>query len=265
MIFFTKSILSLILLGMGILNMIVMLQILGRTGEKKSDPKRLRMIHRVNGYLFILFFLVISYICIKIMRGMGQDLNPRAALHATIASATFFLLCFKILIVRHYKKYYSMGVPMGIGVVLLLLVTTATSAGYYFSMRGTGSFVPGMQEGLVKEGATVFNEKGCGDCHYADRRDSKIGPGLKDLFSLEKFTASGLPVTEENLRKQITAPFRAMPSYSGLSEKEMEALVAFLKERLADYKVPRRIMVLDHLPRTPTGKVLKTKLRELST
>lgn len=231
MIFFTKSILSLVLLGMGILNLIVMLQLLGRAGEKKPDPKRLRMIHRVNGYLFILFFLVISYICIKIMRGMGQDLNPRAALHGMMASATFFLLSIKILIVRHYKKFYSMGVPMGIGVVLLLLVTTATSAGYYFSMRGATSFqiVPGTQTGLVKEGAAIFNEKGCADCHYAHRRDSKIGPGLKDLFKLERFAVSGLSVTEENLRKQITAPFRAMPSYSGLSEKEMEALVAFLK------------------------------------
>jgi acyl-CoA synthetase (AMP-forming)/AMP-acid ligase II len=35
------------------------------------------------------------------------------------------------------------------------------------------------------------------------------------------------------------------------------ALRAFCAERLADYKVPRRIWFLDELPRNPTGKVLK--------
>ena len=40
------------------------------------------------------------------------------------------------------------------------------------------------------------------------------------------------------------------------------ALIAFLKENLADYKVPRRALVLPALPRNATGKILKTALRE---
>jgi acyl-CoA synthetase (AMP-forming)/AMP-acid ligase II len=32
--------------------------------------------------------------------------------------------------------------------------------------------------------------------------------------------------------------------------------------RLAGYKLPRSIEVVDDLPRTPTGKVLKRELRE---
>ncbi len=39
------------------------------------------------------------------------------------------------------------------------------------------------------------------------------------------------------------------------------AIRAFLRERLADYKVPRRIVLLPVLPRNPTGKILKTTLR----
>jgi acyl-CoA synthetase (AMP-forming)/AMP-acid ligase II len=39
-----------------------------------------------------------------------------------------------------------------------------------------------------------------------------------------------------------------------------EALRVFLLERLADYKVPRRITVLDVLPRNESGKVLKSQL-----
>jgi len=38
---------------------------------------------------------------------------------------------------------------------------------------------------------------------------------------------------------------------------DADSLRAFCVERLADYKVPRRIWFLDVLPRNPTGKVLK--------
>ena len=40
------------------------------------------------------------------------------------------------------------------------------------------------------------------------------------------------------------------------------ALLAFARERLAGYKLPRSIDFVDDLPRTPTGKVLKRELRE---
>ncbi len=41
-----------------------------------------------------------------------------------------------------------------------------------------------------------------------------------------------------------------------------KALHGFVRERLADYKVPRRIVFLPALPRNATGKVLKTELRK---
>ncbi|MFN3408609.1 MAG: long-chain-fatty-acid--CoA ligase [Limisphaerales bacterium] len=40
------------------------------------------------------------------------------------------------------------------------------------------------------------------------------------------------------------------------------AVLQFLRERLADYKVPKRVEVLPALPRNATGKILKTALRE---
>jgi long-chain acyl-CoA synthetase len=47
----------------------------------------------------------------------------------------------------------------------------------------------------------------------------------------------------------------------GQSVEETE-LRNFLRKRLADYKVPRKIIVLPALPRNATGKILKTALRE---
>lgn len=46
-----------------------------------------------------------------------------------------------------------------------------------------------------------------------------------------------------------------------LDEKQ---LLGFLKQRLADYKLPRRIMFVEALPRNATGKILKTTLRQMT-
>ncbi len=41
-----------------------------------------------------------------------------------------------------------------------------------------------------------------------------------------------------------------------------KSILQSLRGKLADYKVPRRVLFLDALPRNPTGKVLKTALRD---
>lgn len=55
-------------------------------------------------------------------------------------------------------------------------------------------------------------------------------------------------------------------AYIALSEGatfEEAAFLRFLKDRLADYKVPRRVIQLPALPRNATGKILKTALRAM--
>jgi long-chain acyl-CoA synthetase len=47
------------------------------------------------------------------------------------------------------------------------------------------------------------------------------------------------------------------------STLEERALQRFVKERLADYKVPRRVVLMPALPRNATGKILKTALRQM--
>ena len=41
-----------------------------------------------------------------------------------------------------------------------------------------------------------------------------------------------------------------------------DELTAFCKERLAPYKYPREFRFVDVLPRGPSGKILKTELRQ---
>ena len=49
---------------------------------------------------------------------------------------------------------------------------------------------------------------------------------------------------------------------AGGGEPDVEAIQEFARERLARFKVPKRIIVMDELPKTGTGKIQKYVLRE---
>ena len=44
---------------------------------------------------------------------------------------------------------------------------------------------------------------------------------------------------------------------------DLENILAFAKERLAQYKCPREVMIVEALPRTPNGKVKRSELQDL--
>lgn len=46
--------------------------------------------------------------------------------------------------------------------------------------------------------------------------------------------------------------------------KTSQTISQLTKERLANYKRPRQLITVDKLPRNPSGKILKTKLREMA-
>jgi long-chain acyl-CoA synthetase len=60
-------------------------------------------------------------------------------------------------------------------------------------------------------------------------------------------------------RGEQPVAFVAAAEGQGMNEK---ALIEFIRSRLADYKVPKQIIVLPSLPKNATGKILKTELRK---
>jgi len=40
-------------------------------------------------------------------------------------------------------------------------------------------------------------------------------------------------------------------------------ILRFCRDRLADYKIPREVRVMDALPRTATGKIAKLELKKV--
>jgi long-chain acyl-CoA synthetase len=74
-------------------------------------------------------------------------------------------------------------------------------------------------------------------------------PGIKEAAVISR--------PDERKGEQPIA-YVALNEGATLDERE---LIKYMRERLADYKVPRQVHVLPALPRNATGKILKTALR----
>ena len=55
---------------------------------------------------------------------------------------------------------------------------------------------------------------------------------------------------------------KAFVSLKAGAEVTTDELVAHCKERMAAYKYPRQVVVVDELPKTVTGKILRRELRD---
>jgi acyl-CoA synthetase (AMP-forming)/AMP-acid ligase II len=100
------------------------------------------------------------------------------------------------------------------------------------------------------------------------RDDEMIVSGGENVFpaEVEELLASheaieeaaAVGVDDEKFGQRLKA-FVVLRQGSDLSEDEIKK---YVKENLANYKVPREVVFVDELPRNPTGKVLKRDLEE---
>jgi cytochrome c5 len=80
----------------------------------------------------------------------------------------------------------------------------------------------------TESGKEVFNAN-CSGCHHADRKDTKVGPGLQGLFSNPKLPASGRPTSEENVRATVVNGQGKMPPFKHLEDSKIKALIDYMK------------------------------------
>ncbi len=113
----------------------------------------------------------------------------------------------------------------------------------------------------------VFNEEGY--LFVVDRLKDMVITGGENVYpreveevlykwpSVEECAVIGLPDPEYGER--VTACIVMKEKAGQLDEKELKA---FLKKSLAAYKVPKQYIVVDELPKAPTGKPLKRELKK---
>jgi 2-aminobenzoate-CoA ligase len=71
----------------------------------------------------------------------------------------------------------------------------------------------------------------------------------------------GLP---DELRGQVVAAFVVAREGATADDGLAKELQGFVKERIAPYKYPRRVVFVDELPKTATGKLQRYRLRDPS-
>src|ERR1019366_6559375 len=134
------------------------------------------------------------------------------------------------------------------------------------------------------DGATAetFDEKGrlrTGDIGVMDARGNiRITDRKKDMFIVGGFNAYPAEIEAVLLRHagvaqvavvgapddrlgEVGVAFVVPRAGAAIDEQE---LIAWSRERMANYKVPRRVVRVDALPTNATGKVLKNRPREMA-
>jgi acyl-CoA synthetase (AMP-forming)/AMP-acid ligase II len=141
----------------------------------------------------------------------------------------------------------------------------ATMAGYHRRPEETARV---LRDGWVHTGdlGTVDAD---GDLHYRGRLKEMIKTGgfSVDPREVERVIAAQAGVAEvavvgvpdEHWGEMVVA----FVAGAGAGAVDPEALRAACRERLAGYKVPKHVRVLDALPLNATGKVARARLREL--
>ncbi|MDO4322506.1 MAG: class I adenylate-forming enzyme family protein [Lachnospiraceae bacterium] len=104
---------------------------------------------------------------------------------------------------------------------------------------------------LVDRIKDIINRGGEKICSYDVENELYLMEGI------EEAAVVGIP--DSLYGETAAAMVKCAPGYA-LEEKEIQE---YLKERMAKYKVPTKIMFVEQIPLTPNGKVNKRKIREM--
>ena len=131
---------------------------------------------------------------------------------------------------------------------------------------------PEATETTIRDGWVFTGDAGFMDdegyVYLRDRLKDMVVSGGENIYPVEvENVLAGLPgvvevavigVPDETYGEALLA-FFAMKSGETV---DVDSMVEFCRNKLAGYKIPRRLELIDALPRNPSGKILKTVLRE---
>ena len=71
-------------------------------------------------------------------------------------------------------------------------------------------------------------------------------------------------VSDEKMGNKVRAFVCLKPGHSRNPVEFDEELKAFLRQRIAAYKIPKEIEIIEEIPKTITGKIKRSQLRSAS-
>jgi fatty-acyl-CoA synthase/long-chain acyl-CoA synthetase len=145
-----------------------------------------------------------------------------------------------------------------------LMVRNSTLAEYYNRPDATGK---SLHDGFFSVGDVAYKDAE-GYYYICDRKIDMIISGGVNIYPAEieavlhahpsVMDAAVIGVPDEQWGESVKAVVQLR---RGATDSAQE-LIAFCAERLAGYKKPRSLDIVDDLPRDPAGKLLKRKIRE---
>ena len=136
--------------------------------------------------------------------------------------------------------------------------------GYWNKPEATAESLPG---GELRTGDVGFMDEQ-GWFYLVDRKKDMINAAGYKVWPREvEDVLYGHPALREAAVVGVPDPYRgetvkAFVSLKPGTSATPEEIVAFAKERMAAYKYPRSVEVVDELPKTTTGKILRRELRD---
>jgi long-chain acyl-CoA synthetase len=136
--------------------------------------------------------------------------------------------------------------------------------GYWEKPEETENALPG---GALRTGDVGFMDAD-GWFYLVDRKKDQINASGYKVWPREvEDVLYGHPAVREaavvgvpdEYRGETVKAFVSLRQGESASEEE---LIAFCKERMAAYKYPRMVEIIDEVPKTATGKILRRELRD---
>jgi long-chain acyl-CoA synthetase len=87
---------------------------------------------------------------------------------------------------------------------------------------------------------------------------SEVEDVIRELPEVDEVAVVGVRSTEDDTGEEVVA---AVLPVAGATI-DPERIRAFARERLTGYKVPRRVVIVEDLPRSQIGKILRRRVRD---
>jgi long-chain acyl-CoA synthetase len=135
--------------------------------------------------------------------------------------------------------------------------------GYWEKPEETENALPG---GALRTGDVGFMDED-GWFYLVDRKKDQINASGYKVWPREvEDVLYGHPAAREAAVVGVADEYRgetvkAFSLKQGQAADEQE-LIAFCQERMAAYKYPRQVEIIDEVPKTATGKILRRQLRD---
>jgi len=147
----------------------------------------------------------------------------------------------------------------------ILYRSNTVMKGYYKDEEKTQEVI---EDGWFKSGDMGYLDEN-GEIRVVDRKKECINTGGEKVFPLEVEEVINLHPKVDDVciigvpDEEWGSTIRAVVQLKAGEELEEQEVRDFCRGELAGYKIPRTVVLVDELPRSPVGKMLRQKVREL--